>query len=198
MEGQQLWIVLFACCMLCSAEKGESIQFQMEYKECLSYDVTQAAQIVHVSFVVIEQEQTMYFQPLGVDLIVSLLFMVLLLSQFLQISVNPYICVHMCTFLWKNNTHCSTKGREGRGKWGLQIAAPSGQPMYVVRHVMGEKFNFTAMKKGLYKFCFYNRSWQQETVNLHVHIGPMLPKQQPIRTGGGCRFILSYNLFSAD
>ncbi|CAM6051846.1 unnamed protein product [Sphagnum compactum] len=54
--------------------------------------------------------------------------------------------------------------------------------MYVVRHVMGEQFNFTAMKKGLYKFCFYNRSWQQETVNLHVHIGPMLPKQQPIRT----------------
>jgi hypothetical protein len=97
MEGQQLWIVLFACCMLCSAEQGESIQFQMEDKECLSYDVTQADQIVHVSFLVIEQEQTMYFQPLGVDLIVSLLFMVLLLSQFLQISGKS---LHLCACVY--------------------------------------------------------------------------------------------------
>lgn len=98
MEGQQLWIVLFACCMLCSAELGESIQFQMEDKECLSYDVTQAAQIVHVSFLVIEQEQKMYFQPLGVDLIVSLLFMVLLLlSQFLQI---PGKSLHLCACVY--------------------------------------------------------------------------------------------------
>lgn len=53
----------------------------------------------------------------------------------------------------------------------LEIKGPSGEVVYNVHDKTSEKHEFHAQKKGLYHFCFTNKSPYHETIDFDVHVG---------------------------
>ncbi|XP_027062803.1 transmembrane emp24 domain-containing protein p24beta2-like [Coffea arabica] len=53
----------------------------------------------------------------------------------------------------------------------LVIQGPSGEQIQDFYDKISENFEFMAPKKGLYRFCFTNRSPYHETVDFDVHVG---------------------------
>jgi hypothetical protein len=52
-----------------------------------------------------------------------------------------------------------------------QVKGPSGEQIRDFRDWTGEKFHFVAPNKGIYRFCFTNRSPYHETIDFDVHVG---------------------------
>jgi len=52
-----------------------------------------------------------------------------------------------------------------------QVKGPSGEQIRDFRDWTGEKFHFVAPNKGVYRFCFTNRSPYHETIDFDVHVG---------------------------
>ncbi|GMY09629.1 transmembrane emp24 domain-containing protein p24beta2 [Fagus crenata] len=52
----------------------------------------------------------------------------------------------------------------------LVIKGPSGEQIQDIRDKTSEKTEFMAQTKGLYRFCFTNKSPYQETVDFDVHV----------------------------
>ncbi|KAL9260608.1 Transmembrane emp24 domain-containing protein [Drosera capensis] len=53
----------------------------------------------------------------------------------------------------------------------LVVKGPGGEQVYDTRGKTSEKFEFVAQKKGLYRFCFSNKSPYRETVDFDIHVG---------------------------
>ncbi|XP_062153516.1 transmembrane emp24 domain-containing protein p24beta2-like [Alnus glutinosa] len=53
----------------------------------------------------------------------------------------------------------------------LVVKGPSGEQIRDFRDWTGEKFHFVAPNKGVYRFCFTNRSPYHETIDFDVHVG---------------------------
>jgi hypothetical protein len=53
----------------------------------------------------------------------------------------------------------------------LVIKGPSGEQIHDFRNKISEKYEFVVHKKGVYRFCFNNKSPYHETIDFDVHIG---------------------------
>ncbi|XVE72572.1 hypothetical protein DITRI_Ditri11bG0049100 [Diplodiscus trichospermus] len=53
----------------------------------------------------------------------------------------------------------------------LVIKGPSGDQIYDFRDKISEKYGFVVHKKGIYRFCFYNKSPYHETIDFDIQIG---------------------------
>jgi len=53
----------------------------------------------------------------------------------------------------------------------ITVEAPSGFHVYSARRKAEDKFQFMAVRKGKYKFCFTNHSPMHETIVFEVHVG---------------------------
>lgn len=53
----------------------------------------------------------------------------------------------------------------------LIVEGPAGHQVHSSKALVEDKFDFTAARKGLYKFCFFNRNSMHETVDFDVHVG---------------------------
>ncbi|XP_024377477.1 transmembrane emp24 domain-containing protein p24beta2 [Physcomitrium patens] len=53
----------------------------------------------------------------------------------------------------------------------LIVEAPAGYQVHSSKSKVEDKFNFIAVRRGLYKFCFYNRNYVHENVDFDVHVG---------------------------
>ncbi|XP_020586010.1 transmembrane emp24 domain-containing protein p24beta3-like [Phalaenopsis equestris] len=53
----------------------------------------------------------------------------------------------------------------------LTISSPAGNTVHSIHGSSGEKFEFKALKAGMYKFCFHNPKSIPETVSFYIHVG---------------------------
>lgn len=60
---------------------------------------------------------------------------------------------------------------ENEGVVDLVVKGPDGEQLHDTREKSSEKFEFIAHKKGIYHFCFGNRSPYHETIDFDVLVG---------------------------
>ncbi|KAL9241208.1 hypothetical protein vseg_015342 [Gypsophila vaccaria] len=53
----------------------------------------------------------------------------------------------------------------------LLVKGPEGEQVYDARQKISEKSEFVAHKKGIYTFCFFNKSPYHETIDFDIHAG---------------------------
>jgi hypothetical protein len=53
----------------------------------------------------------------------------------------------------------------------LVVTSPSGTKVTSIFANEGQKFEFQAHQRGLYKFCFNNPAPTPETISFHIHVG---------------------------
>ncbi|GMI69166.1 p24 subfamily beta 2 [Hibiscus trionum] len=53
----------------------------------------------------------------------------------------------------------------------LVIKGPSGDQIHDFRNKISEKYEFVVHKKGVYKFCFTNKSPYHETIDFDIQVG---------------------------
>jgi hypothetical protein len=53
----------------------------------------------------------------------------------------------------------------------LVIKGPSGEQIHDLRNKISEKYDFVVHNKGVYRFCFSNKSPYTETIDFDVHVG---------------------------
>ncbi|CAK9151856.1 unnamed protein product [Ilex paraguariensis] len=61
--------------------------------------------------------------------------------------------------------------RHGQDGVDLVIKGPSGDHIHDFRDKTSEKYEFMAQRKGVYRFCFTNKSPYHETLDFDVHAG---------------------------
>jgi len=64
-----------------------------------------------------------------------------------------------------------SEGEGGGGFCSVQVEAPAGHQVHFTKGKVEDKFDFIAVRRGLYKFCFFNRNTIHETVDFDVHVG---------------------------
>ncbi|XP_044502160.1 transmembrane emp24 domain-containing protein p24beta2 [Mangifera indica] len=52
----------------------------------------------------------------------------------------------------------------------LLIKGPSGEKIHEIRDKISEKYNFVVRKRGVYRFCFTNKSPYHETIDFDVQV----------------------------
>ncbi|XP_057526925.1 transmembrane emp24 domain-containing protein p24beta2-like [Amaranthus tricolor] len=60
---------------------------------------------------------------------------------------------------------------ENEGGVDLVVKGPDNDQMHDSRDKTSEKYEFIAYKKGVYHFCFSNKSPYHETIDFDVHVG---------------------------
>uniref|UniRef100_A0A7C8ZBI9 GOLD domain-containing protein n=1 Tax=Opuntia streptacantha TaxID=393608 RepID=A0A7C8ZBI9_OPUST len=60
---------------------------------------------------------------------------------------------------------------EDEGFVDLVVKGPDGAQLHDTREKTSEKFEFVAHNKGVYRFCFTNKSPYHETIDFDVHVG---------------------------
>lgn len=63
----------------------------------------------------------------------------------------------------------------------LVIKNPSGDQVHDFHDKTSEKYEFVAAKKGIYRFCFTNKSPYHETIDFDVHVGHFMYYEQHAR-----------------
>ncbi|GAB2285174.1 hypothetical protein Dimus_019626 [Dionaea muscipula] len=53
----------------------------------------------------------------------------------------------------------------------LVVKGPGGEQVYATQDKSSEKFEFVTQKKGLFRFCFSNKSPYHETIDFDIHVG---------------------------
>ncbi|KAK6260035.1 GOLD domain - like 1 [Theobroma cacao] len=51
------------------------------------------------------------------------------------------------------------------------VTSPGGKLVYFLKGTSGDKFEFKAPRRGIYKFCFHNPLTTPETVAFYLHVG---------------------------
>ncbi|XP_039042798.1 transmembrane emp24 domain-containing protein p24beta3-like [Hibiscus syriacus] len=59
------------------------------------------------------------------------------------------------------------------------VTSPGGNIIHSLKGTAGDKFEFSAQRSGMYKFCFHNAYTTPETVAFHIHIGH-IPSEQDL------------------
>lgn len=75
----------------------------------------------------------------------------------------------------------------------MQVEGPAGHQVHSSKQKTEEKFVFVAIRRGLYKFCFYNRNSIHETVDFDFHVGHITPSEEHVKDGLS-RWHLSFSL----
>ncbi|KAL8153234.1 hypothetical protein V2J09_010994 [Rumex salicifolius] len=65
----------------------------------------------------------------------------------------------------------------------LVVKGPNGDQIQDFHDKTSEKFEFVAHQKGVYKFCFSNRSPYHETIDFDVHVGHFTYYEQHAKDG---------------
>ncbi|KAI3457706.1 hypothetical protein Pfo_014369 [Paulownia fortunei] len=60
----------------------------------------------------------------------------------------------------------------------LVIKGPSGEQIHDFHDKTSDKYEFMAQKRGLYQFCFMNKSPFHETIHFDVHVGHFMYHDQ--------------------
>lgn len=60
----------------------------------------------------------------------------------------------------------------------VNVDGPDGQHYYTASKKESDKFDFIALRRGYYKFCFVNRSPMHETVDFDVYVGHPPKKEE--------------------
>lgn len=63
------------------------------------------------------------------------------------------------------------------------MKGPNGDQVQDFRDKISEKFEFVAHQKGVYKFCFTNKSPYHETIDFDVHVGHFTYHEQHAKDG---------------
>lgn len=82
--------------------------------------------------------------------------------------------------------------------YNFQIKGPSGEQIHGFRDKTSEKYEFVAYKKGIYQFCFTNKSPYHETIDFDVHVAHYAHYDQHAKDGNyplGLGHFLSCSLF---
>ncbi|XP_022769559.1 transmembrane emp24 domain-containing protein p24beta2-like [Durio zibethinus] len=92
-------------------------------------------------------------------------------------------CIAMCLFLWslkeaegmgfvidEKNAYLMTSSSKGTLSY-CEIKGPSGDQIHDFRDKISEKYEFVVHKKGIYHFCFYNKSPYHETLDFDIQVG---------------------------
>lgn len=66
---------------------------------------------------------------------------------------------------------------------GDQVTGPNGNQIEDHRNKISEKLQFVAHEKGVYKFCFTNRSPYHETLDFDVYVGHFTYYEQHAKDG---------------
>lgn len=64
-----------------------------------------------------------------------------------------------------------------------QVKDPSGTQIHDYHDKTSEKFEFMAQTRGLYRFCFTNKSPYHETIDFDVYIGHLSYFEQHAKDG---------------
>lgn len=70
------------------------------------------------------------------------------------------------------------------------MKGPAGEQIQDFRDRTSEKLEFVAHRKGLYQFCFTNKSPYHETIDFDVHVGHFAYFDQHAKDGEQHRFFL--------
>ncbi|KAM7265765.1 hypothetical protein ACFE04_003448 [Oxalis oulophora] len=65
----------------------------------------------------------------------------------------------------------------------LVIKGPTGEQIHDFRNKISEKYEFVVHKKGVYRFCFNNKSPYHETIDFDVHVGHFTYHDQHAKDG---------------
>lgn len=76
------------------------------------------------------------------------------------------------------------------------MKGPDGEQLHDTREKSSEKFEFIAHKKGIYHFCFGNRSPYHETIDFDVLVGHYGYVDHHAKDGRNSRFCLLWTIFS--
>lgn len=171
------FVAVILIASLCSLNAVFGIRFTITIEECFSHDVKYEGDRIHVSFVVIKVNSGWPSIHEGVDLVVSFLFLC-------------YIGFHM--FCFDLNKLDSKNGVCNIG----QVKGPSGDQIHVSRDRISEKFWFLDNKKGAYRFCFRNKSPNQETVDFDLHESHFSYHDQHAEDGNLCFHLLFHLSFA--
>ncbi|KAL2245928.1 UNVERIFIED_CONTAM: Transmembrane emp24 domain-containing protein p24beta2 [Sesamum indicum] len=60
----------------------------------------------------------------------------------------------------------------------LLIKGPSGEQVHEFHDRISEKYEFLSQRKGIYRFCFTNKSPYHETIDFDVHVGHFMYHNQ--------------------
>lgn len=63
----------------------------------------------------------------------------------------------------------------------LVIKGPSGDQIHDFRDKISEKYEFVVHQKGIYRFCFYNKSPYHETLDFDLQIGHFAYNNQHVK-----------------
>ncbi|KAL8150668.1 hypothetical protein V2J09_020476 [Rumex salicifolius] len=58
------------------------------------------------------------------------------------------------------------------------VKGPDGAQVQDFHDKISDKFTFVAQQKGVYKFCFTNKSPYQETIDFDIHVGHIHPHEE--------------------
>lgn len=64
-----------------------------------------------------------------------------------------------------------------------QIKGPGGEQIHDFRNKISERYEFVVHKKGVYGFCFINRSPYHETIDFDVQVGHFTFRHQHAKEG---------------
>ncbi|KAL0642112.1 hypothetical protein Bca4012_103041 [Brassica carinata] len=53
----------------------------------------------------------------------------------------------------------------------FSVTSPAGNIVHTLKGTSGDKFEFKALRSGMYKFCFHNPYSTPETVSFSIHVG---------------------------
>ena len=62
--------------------------------------------------------------------------------------------------------------------------------MYALKGTSGEKFEFRAPQRGVYRFCFDNPAATPETVSFYIHVGHIRTEYELAKDGESSILIL--------
>uniref|UniRef100_A0A2N9EJ93 GOLD domain-containing protein n=1 Tax=Fagus sylvatica TaxID=28930 RepID=A0A2N9EJ93_FAGSY len=153
-------VVIVALCLF-TTKGTEGIRFSIDKEECLSHKVEYEGDTVHVSFVVIKANSLWHYDKEGVDLVDRKAKVTGVSVRILSVPHRLSMSLVMCNLAPRHPPLANQFSR---------IKGPSGEQIQDIRDKTSEKTEFMAQTKGLYRFCFTNKSPYQETVDFDVHV----------------------------
>lgn len=140
----------------------QGIRFEIDREECLSHNVDYEGDTLHLSFVVVKSDTPWHLTDDGVHLLVFFFFFPSLSNLSTIINYKLFKSVLCICY---------------------QIKGPSGEKIHEIRDKISEKYNFVVRKRGVYRFCFTNKSPYHETIDFDVQVAHFAVHDQHAKDG---------------
>ncbi|KAM6572171.1 hypothetical protein CsatA_016251 [Cannabis sativa] len=188
-------MILGLLVFVCQMKGSEGIRFVIGKEECFSHKVEYEGDTLHFSFVVIKSDTPWSYGDEGVDLVNGEVDS----GEGVRELVDGFWLIPFnVKRLGDNYSHLVVYLNFRMGNWkhgfgnrvilwaflamlmaswpallvyGILVKGPDDEQIHDIRDKASEKFEFVVQKKGLYRFCFTNKSPYQETIDFDVHVG---------------------------